>query len=251
MAKTALTKEIEKALYSWTPTKIGGIARNTMRTGFAASEVPVENGTVTGGLVDFVWITESLENVREEGRCQLYKAQKSPGVLDMLRSAARRANCPEADVVDFRAGEKPCERRDCRCYTRTRSASSGILIVCVEIKISKSDFKSKHGHNFCGNCNFYAMPRDLYPEVKDLIPDGVGVLLFYDGNEGQQGTSRKKTVCASYYGLKTKVPPVYRPMSDETQKWMVLSTAKRMHKEMLAAQDEILAGRPGECSEIW
>lgn len=242
MAKTALTREIEKALYVWAPTKMGDISLNTMRPGFSATEVPVENGTVTSGLVDYVWIAESLENVKTEGRCRLYQAQRSPELLDMMRSAARKANCPEADTVDFSTEEKLCDNTDCRCHTQTRFATNGILIICVEIKITKADFKNKHGHNFCGNCNFYAMPKDLYPQVKDIIPHGVGVLLFYDGKESKQGKAKDGTICAPYYGLKTKIAPKYCSMTDETQKWLVLSTAKRMRKEMLAMQDKILAG---------
>lgn len=50
------------------------------------------------------------------------------------------------------------------------------VIWCYEIKITKSDFHSKHGHNFEGHYNYYVMPEELYKEVKDEIPDGIGVL---------------------------------------------------------------------------
>lgn len=50
---------------------------------------------------------------------------------------------------------------------------------CYEIKISKSDFHSKHGHNFVGHYNYYVMPKELYEEVKDEIPKEIGV---YTGN---------------------------------------------------------------------
>lgn len=46
---------------------------------------------------------------------------------------------------------------------------------CFEIKISKSDFRSKHGHNFVGHFNYYVLPEELYKEVKDEIPKAVGV----------------------------------------------------------------------------
>lgn len=89
-----------------------------------------------------------------------------------------------------------------------KEATNGVLITCVEIKITKSDFKSKHGHNFCGNCNYYAMPKELYPEVKDLIPEGVGVLLFYGA--AQSDAQKKDVFDFSYYGIKTKVQPAYQ-----------------------------------------
>lgn len=49
-------------------------------------------------------------------------------------------------------------------------------IRCFEIKVTKSDFHSKHGHNFVGNLNYYVMPYSLYKQVKDEIPKEIGVL---------------------------------------------------------------------------
>lgn len=46
---------------------------------------------------------------------------------------------------------------------------------CYELKISKSDFHSKHGHNFVGNYNYYVIPLELYEEIKDEIDNNVGV----------------------------------------------------------------------------
>jgi hypothetical protein len=53
----------------------------------------------------------------------------------------------------------------------------------VEIKISKSDlladFKKDHNHVDIKHriCEFYyAMPLDLYEKVKDLIPEGAGII---------------------------------------------------------------------------
>jgi hypothetical protein len=46
---------------------------------------------------------------------------------------------------------------------------------CYEIKISKSDFHSKNHNTFIGDFNYYIMPYDLYEQVKDEIPIGIGV----------------------------------------------------------------------------
>lgn len=46
---------------------------------------------------------------------------------------------------------------------------------CFEIKVSKQDFRSKAHNTFLGHCNYYVMTRSLYEEVKDEIPDGIGV----------------------------------------------------------------------------
>lgn len=48
---------------------------------------------------------------------------------------------------------------------------------CYEIKVTKSDFYSKCHNTFIGNYNYYVMPRKLYYEVKQDIPDEIGVLV--------------------------------------------------------------------------
>ncbi|MDD2495163.1 MAG: hypothetical protein PHE29_08225 [Tissierellia bacterium] len=50
---------------------------------------------------------------------------------------------------------------------------------CYEIKVSKSDFHSKAHNTFIGHYNYYVMPQELYNEVKDEIPNYVGV--YIDG----------------------------------------------------------------------
>ena len=37
----------------------------------------------------------------------------------------------------------------------------GMCTTCFECKTSLSDFKSKNGHNFHGNRNYYVVPKDL------------------------------------------------------------------------------------------
>ena len=44
-----------------------------------------------------------------------------------------------------------------------------------EIKVSKEDFHSKATISFLGHFNYYVMPATLYEEVKDEIPNYVGV----------------------------------------------------------------------------
>ncbi len=46
---------------------------------------------------------------------------------------------------------------------------------CYEVKSSVEDFRSKNGHNFIGDWNYYVMPQIVYEEIKDLIPWEVGV----------------------------------------------------------------------------
>lgn len=46
---------------------------------------------------------------------------------------------------------------------------------CYEIKSSVEDFRSKNGHNFIGDYNYYIMPHDVYIKVSMEIPYKVGV----------------------------------------------------------------------------
>jgi hypothetical protein len=46
---------------------------------------------------------------------------------------------------------------------------------CYEIKISKSDFKSKAANSFLGHFNYYVMPEELYEQVKQDIAHNIGV----------------------------------------------------------------------------
>lgn len=46
---------------------------------------------------------------------------------------------------------------------------------CYEVKSSVADFRSKNGHNFLGDFNYYVMPEEVFESVKDEIPYSVGV----------------------------------------------------------------------------
>lgn len=89
-----------------------------------------------------------------------------------------------------------------------------ILLTCFEIKVTISDFKSEHGHNFIGNMNYYAVPVEILGEIKAKVPPEIGILAYYH-------TDR-------YCGLRSKRKAVFKEMSDEDQKWLILSTFKRI-----------------------
>lgn len=46
---------------------------------------------------------------------------------------------------------------------------------CYEVKVSKSDFYSKCKKTFIGHYNYYVMPKALYEEVKQDIPNEIGI----------------------------------------------------------------------------
>ena len=65
-------------------------------------------------------------------------------------------------------------------FTPANNSTSGIEkgdFRCYEVKSSIEDFKSKHGHNFIGDFNYYVMTSDVYEKAKDKIPYFVGVLV--------------------------------------------------------------------------
>lgn len=46
---------------------------------------------------------------------------------------------------------------------------------CYEIKVTKADFHSKAKKTFLGHFNYFVMPKELYEETKEEIPDYIGV----------------------------------------------------------------------------
>lgn len=48
----------------------------------------------------------------------------------------------------------------------------------IEIKVSVSDFNSKHGHNLFFHKNYYATTPEVYNKIKERIPDNVGVYIL-------------------------------------------------------------------------
>lgn len=70
-------------------------------------------------------------------------------------------------------------RVDYMSFKPVNNSISGIEkgdFYCYEIKSSVEDFKSKHGHNFIGDFNYYVMEESLFREIENLIPYNVGVL---------------------------------------------------------------------------
>ena len=69
-------------------------------------------------------------------------------------------------------------RVDYMRYKPKNNTISGIEkgdFYCYEIKSSIEDFRSKNGHNFIGDFNYYVMPSEVYKEVQKEIPYYVGV----------------------------------------------------------------------------
>ncbi len=65
------------------------------------------------------------------------------------------------------------------CAYHRHSYKIEMLVTCYECKISVQDFKSKNGHNFHGNKNYYVVPKEIFNSVKELVPDDIGIIVYY------------------------------------------------------------------------
>ena len=208
MAKTDLTRRIESALVAYDPAEQGGVRINKFRARHAALEVPADCGTTIGGLVDCVGIAECFLRGEPVNCCRprrnRWALEVRKGLSDWC--ATGELEGPEADYQ--------CPETDCTYNITCEVGIPDVMITCYEIKISKADFKSANGHNFVGNCNYYVAPKALYPEVVDMVPDDIGVIMYLDN-----GSLRRKKDCT------------FQAMTDEDQKWMILSVMKRMRRD--------------------
>lgn len=227
MSKTELTRKIERALMEWNPATIGGTRVAAFRSGFAALEVPVKCGTTTAGIVDYVRAEEVFRADQVSHFCRLSESPDYYSTEYWDNFVASNKNCPHS--FDEIRSERflPCENASCTKCVNCTQADVDILLTCVEIKISKSDFKSLNGHNLVGNCNFYAIPTALYQDIKGLIPQGVGVLLYTSGG-----------------GIRRHVDAKYRTLSDAERLWLLMSVAKRNLKMLQSRQKACAQPRP-------
>lgn len=217
MAKSSLTKKIEKALFAWYPANFAGLRVDKFRPGFGATEVPVENGTTQSGIIDYARMQECFVSEGFVGKCKLahYRETEPTEIKELVRQFACEEGCPK-NTENYRFRLETCNQKRCRYYTLKKQSEIDTVIICVEIKITLSDFQSQHGHNFVGNANYYAMPASLYPQVESKIPPGIGVLLYYETE--------------AFHGLRKKKESDYRKLSLEHQKWLICSIAKRNNK---------------------
>lgn len=205
MAKTDLTRDIEKALRYYAPRELGGISINMFRGRSTAFEVPVECGTNTAGMIDCVRINEYFgdkESVRA-CRCHTWK-----------RDGIRRIpiNCPKG-IADSEKTPELCDITSCRWNIVKELGRPKILVQCFEIKVTRADFRSKNGHNFVGNLNYYVAPAEIYDSIKDDVPEDIGIILYKTGS------------------LRRKKDATFKSMTDEDQKWMILNVLKRTRRE--------------------
>lgn len=205
MPKTDLTKQIEQAILDWHPAKIGDITINSMRGEHTALEVVAACGTTSEGIIDAVRVSEYFGDYEYRHICAP-SAWRKEGIR--LYMTCEMGNDPQAPLPAF------CEQTSCRWNQTKQVGTQKILLTCFEIKVTKSDFKSSHGHNFVGNMNYYAVPEEIFKEIEPLVPSGIGILVYYHNGK--------------YNGLRTKRKAAFKEMSHEDQKWLMLSVLKRI-----------------------
>ncbi len=83
-----------------------------------------------------------------------------------------------AKEVTFDYATENAVRVDFMKFKPVNNTVSGIEkgdFYCYEVKSSVEDFRSKNGHNFIGDFNYYVMPEEVFVRVSHMIPYGVGV----------------------------------------------------------------------------
>ena len=220
--KTNLTKSIESTLRTYSPKEIAGYEMNYSRASFSAFEVPVERGTNKAGMVDCVSINEYFAKIEHKDVCYASVVERSEH-FKKYYWAKMKDLCLEKREAPLEF----CDKRECElCKPLFKTMSDPqIMFTCYEIKISKADFLSTNGHNFVGNANYYVVPTDLAKEIRHKIKDHIGVIAY------QKGGSLRK-IKEAYY----------RVMTDEDQKWLMLSCMVRYSKAQKKIINDVLEG---------
>lgn len=194
--KTELTQQIERLLKYYDPADIDGIKVNKFRPRHIFYEFPVECGTTTGGLVDAMGISEYFHTLGKRIGCR-------------WPEISTKDKCKLGLPVGAKTPEK-CTAKKCVWQITQQETEPRILFVSYEIKISRRDFLSKNGHNFCGNLNYYVMPKELWDKCKQDVPDGIGVIAL----------STKKT-------LRRVKSSKFRKLTPEQEKWYLMTALKK------------------------
>lgn len=174
--ETELTRKIKTACHGFKPEM-----PTQLRTIRYADEV-----WTPSGIVDVIRFEDYVE--KDNSFCDLIHAEEvyAGKELDTKRSmhGALLGRC-KVDGETY-------PNRHCRgCFFERHRYEVGMLVTCYEVKISVSDFKSPNGHNFHGNRNYYAVSSDIYEQIREMVPDGIGIIVYYE----KTGAMRVKKEC--------------------------------------------------------
>ena len=116
-----------------------------------------------------------------------------------------------------------CQLSDYLTFSRTKAGIVDCICIntketvyCYEIKVTKSDFHSSHGHNFYGNFNYYVLTQELFEEIKDEVPKDIGVLINYENTLKSVKKAKRKELTIPLKELKDYM---FRSLYREYQKY--------------------------------
>lgn len=185
--ETELTKRIKAACHGFKPEM-----PTQLRTIRYADEV-----WTPSGVVDVIRFEDYIE--KDESFCRAIEPDsytlrmlKHPGFCNIKGSAFPNPKCKG-------------------CVYHAHRYITGMLTTCYEVKISVSDFKSENGHNFHGNRNYYVVDSRIYENIKDLVPDDIGIIVYYE----KTGAMRIKKECK------------FRDISNETKTELLYNALKK------------------------
>ena len=195
--ETELTAKIKRACHSYRP------------------KLPTKMRTIRWA--DEVWTpTGIVDSIRFEDYCArdmsvcpyLHPDRFPPKEIEDLYK-------PLHDIgVCFRDGSATLDKKRCKgCVFIHRVHEIEMMCTCYEVKISYPDFHSKNGHNFHGNENYYVVPAELAPKIKDEIPEDIGILIWKE---------TKKTE-----GLRMYKPSGWREVQPEVMVTLLYNAMKK------------------------
>lgn len=112
---------------------------------------------------------------------------------------------------------------------------------CYEIKVSKADFHSDAKKSFVGHYNYYVLTPELYNEVKDEIPTGIGV---YVGEECVKRPRKVDIDNAPRYEYRRSVggysTTIYMPYTDMLKESLIRSLYRDSDKLLLTENEQFV-----------
>lgn len=160
--ETELTKMMKKGLRYFKPA-----LPTKMRTVRFAEEV----WTPTG-IVDVIRFEDYIE--KDSSFCDLieYENHTEKDKQLLLRMSNGKVNRCKIEGMQY--PNKHCTG----CVYHRHVHEIGMLVTCFECKITVADFRSKNGHNFCGNYNYYVVPKEIVEQIKPLVPKSIGLIQY-------------------------------------------------------------------------
>lgn len=117
---------------------------------------------------------------------------------------------------------------------RGRPRTREVVWSCYEIKVSKQDFYSEHKWSFIGHYNYFILAEGLYEEVREDIPDGVGVYEF-------KGYKRK---WVNFYGIDdprnvSYIAPVFKSLKRARKQKLKMDEKELMHDYIVSSNRDV------------